>query len=72
MFLGKLISICKCRLGRLLTLDRQRPGSAPEVMPPAPWQALTIDGENPSTIPVTLAQKVPIKGLFASIACRVS
>lgn len=33
--------------------------------------ALTIDGDNPATIPVTLAQKVPIKGLFASIACRV-
>lgn len=34
--------------------------------------ALTIDGENPGTIPATLAQKVPFKGLFASIACRLS
>jgi hypothetical protein len=33
--------------------------------------ALTIAGENPGAMPLMRSQKVPIKGLFASISCRL-
>lgn len=32
--------------------------------------ALTMEGENPRAIPCHLEEKVPIKGFFASVACR--
>ncbi len=32
--------------------------------------ALTIEGQNPSSIPWTTEEKIPIKGFFASVACR--